>query len=287
MYSNTTESSAGHSRRLWLHSAGQLDRVLQTPFLRSLSEGTLDGHLFTVFVESDREFLVSYVRCLNLLGYASDGWDECRVLQELVAGIFAELEAVHDAQQGGRDVALTEAALRVETSLREVVRDYRACIEAGAATLARDMWAAQVGPVAGAGSPRSSHAAAVYASRRARLFLLALLLPCMALYARIGTALQARLASTSATTTTTSSGSTATKAPSMPPTYRNWIATYAGDAFQLRAWGMEALLDKWAESLCIEYEQDVHQVDEWLACEAYAVALDHEVRLFAVAAHET
>ncbi|KAK4538562.1 hypothetical protein CDCA_CDCA18G4587 [Cyanidium caldarium] len=278
MYLDTTEPSTGHSRRLWLHSAGQFDRVLQTPFLRSLSEGTLDRHLFTVFVESDREFLLSYVRCLNLLAYASDEWDECRVLQELVAGIFAELEAVHDARPGGRDVALAGAALQAETSLREVVRDYRACIEAGAATLARDMWAAQVGPVAGAGSPRSSHTAAVYASRRARLFLLALLLPCMALYARIGTALQPRLTSTS---------TTAAKAPSMPPAYRDWIATYAGDAFQLRAWGMEALLDKWVESLCTEYEQDVHQVDEWLACDAYAVALDHEVRLFAAASHET
>lgn len=235
---------------------GMVASALKTPFLQGVRNGTLARSTFLTFLQHDYEFLCDYLQSVCALGYASETFEVFQVLNQFISGLLSEMEI-------GRSLRQDEASDGEE--LVVVVKEYRKMLRRGAERLVQKVAAARGEDSANAASHDVARDA-MYA----RLHHLTQLLPCMVLYANMGTALAGIVK----------------RDPSgmSDHPYVRWIQTYACDAFQQHTKALERLLDHWMEAYCENQNIMMTTLTEILLADAYRVSMTHEVCLFTSAA---
>ena len=173
------------SQELWAANADLAQACLEHAFAQGLGDGTLDGDVFKRYVAQDAFFLDAFFRAYGLAATRCPDPERARVFHDLMGGVLDELK-LHEGY-----------ATRLGIDLANV-RPYPAA-RAYTDFLLRTAWHE--------GLERT----------------IAAMVPCMRLYAWLGTRLRPRLR------------------PDHP--YEKWIETYASDAFEDLARSLEGLLD--------------------------------------------
>ena len=170
---------------LWQLNGEIAQRCLRHPFVRGLAEGTLDREVFKCYIEQDAFFLRAFLKAYALAAAKSDDLSQARIFHQLMLGVQDELKLHTDYAE----------KLGIET---KDVRPY-------AATAAYTNFLLR--------SARHGSLDEIVAA----------MVPCMRLYAFLGSELE----------------------PSLQPEhpYRDWIETYASDGFRAQAAELESLLD--------------------------------------------
>jgi thiaminase len=273
------------SQLLWQSNSAVIEQALQTSWLRELAQGTLSESNLASFLSVDTEFLAGYWRCLGLLCFTAEtGWEH-QVLAELSHAIAAErgsvsaqeqVAAKHGAQQlVAAAAAPTPTATRSVSStnrqnsapaLHKVCQGYLRLLMRHSRGLLEELIHAS-----GAFHEEQGGIAPVEASwRRARLLLVAAMVPCMSLYAFIGRKLSVHIQAADDHDPRKSARAT-------------WVATYSSPKFQELAESFELLLDLYAEQWCSATSETLERLVQQLNEIAYAPAMQFEMQLFAEA----
>lgn len=185
-----TPGGAGLSARLWEANQDLARACLEHPFVQGLARGDLDREAYRTYVAQDAFFLRAFLRAYALgAARSGDALDRIRIFHELMAGVLQELE-LHGRQAADLGIDLGSVKPAPDTL---AYTDF--LLHCGYA-----------GPLE---------------------VLLAALVPCMRLYAWLGSEL-AR-----------------TTVPGNP--YADWIGTYASGDFQKLARRLESLLEEAAD----------------------------------------
>ena len=171
---------------LWNDNAELVGRCLEHPFVRHLAAGTLDRDVFRQYVAQDAFFLRTFFRAYGLAAARCEDFDHAQLFHELMASVLDELK-LHANYAKTLDINLDEVQPYVATS-------------AYTQFLLRVGWHGSLSEI------------------------MAAMVPCMRLYAHIGTELAISLR------------------PEHP--YEDWIKTYSGDEFKQFCDRLESLLDK-------------------------------------------
>jgi len=176
--------------RLWEESRDLAGACLEHPFVRGLRDGSLPAEVFGRYVAQDVYYLEAFFRAYALAAARCEGRHSAAVaFHRLMGGVLQELEmhAGHAASLG-----LDLSAVRPHPATRAYVD-----------LLLEVAWKRGLGPT------------------------IAVMTPCMRLYAFLGRELAAHLW------------------PGHP--YREWIETYSGPEAEELAGALEGLLDELAE----------------------------------------
>ena len=195
---------------LWERHQDLAIACLQHPFVQGIGDGSLPLSAFTYYVGQDAFFLQAFARAYSIAAAKAPNWEGFGVFHALADGVLQELVLHHQyASEWGVDLQ---------------------AVQPGAATqhytdfLLATAWAQEVGMTAVA------------------------MLPCMKLYAFLGTALAA---------------------DGIPDhTYCHWIETYSSDEFTPLVQQLEALVNRYAPA-----SEQVHSV--------YRYAMQCELDFFA------
>jgi len=79
-------------KKLWEHNADVTRRCLEHPFVRGLADGTLDHDVFRRYVAQDAFFLRAFLRAYALAAAKSENWNQARLFHELMGGVVEELK---------------------------------------------------------------------------------------------------------------------------------------------------------------------------------------------------
>lgn len=102
--------------RLWRHSWDLASRCLQHPFVRGLSDGTLDPEAFKGYVAQDAFFLRSFLGAYCLAAAkCTDAPEHVRTLLNLAGGVLEELK-LHARYANSLRIDLEQVAPRRATS---------------------------------------------------------------------------------------------------------------------------------------------------------------------------
>ncbi|XZE53942.1 TenA family protein [Planctomycetaceae bacterium SH139] len=199
---------------LWKQNADLASACLDHPFIRQLGAGTLEHEVFKNYVAQDAFFLKSFAKAYALALAKSTNLQQAQAFHALIAGVLEELK-LH---------ANYADKLKIDLS---AVKPYRAT-SAYTNFLLAVAWQGELAEI------------------------LAAMVPCMRLYAYLGTALQPALQSAR---------------PAVHP-FEDWIQTYASKEFG---------------ELCIMLEKllDVTASDTPVVRDAYRFAMQCELDFFA------
>lgn len=195
---------------LWLRHEAIAKRCLEVPFVAGLGDGTLDSDAFRRYVAQDAFFLRAFFKAYALAMAKSEDFEHSKAFHSLARGVVDELE-LH-----------ARFAAQLNIDLEHV----KPCAAASAYTdfLLRVAWQGSLGEIVAA------------------------MVPCLRLYAYLGTAFQGQLR------------------PGHP--YADWIVTYASEGFLRLCSQLETLLD--------QLGTDVAAIDD-----AYRYAMECELEFFA------
>jgi thiaminase/transcriptional activator TenA len=173
------------ARRLWADNEELARACLEHPFVQGIASGQLPRDRFVAYVEQDAWFLTAFARAYALAIAKAPDLTTMEELRALLDGALEEL-ALHRgyAQRWGADLDPSPSAATLAYT------DF----------LLRVAWSAPVGDIVAA------------------------MVPCMRLYAYLGTSLEPETA------------------PDSP--YAEWVTTYADPGFDALAGRLEALLDR-------------------------------------------
>ncbi len=170
---------------LWLHNTDLAQACLAHPFVRSLADGTLDREAFKRYIAQDAFFLRAFLRAYALAAAKCDRVGQPRSFHRLMGGVLDELNLhASYAAEWGIDLSNVEAL-----PVTKAYTDF----------LLRTAWDRGVAEITAA------------------------MVPCMRLYAFLGTELA--------------------DYRSADHPYIVWIETYCGEEFQALAAEVESILD--------------------------------------------
>ncbi len=173
-------------KSLWRQNADTTQRCLEHAFVRGLADGTLDRDVFRQYVAQDVFFLHAFFKAYALAAAKCDDFERARIFHELMTGVLSELK-LHASYSAKLDINLDQVKPYVATS---AYTDF----------LLRAAWHGSLAEI------------------------MAAMVPCMRLYAHIGSELVTSLR------------------PGHP--YQDWIKAYSSDEFRQLCSRLESLLDE-------------------------------------------
>jgi thiaminase/transcriptional activator TenA len=108
-------SGRRHTDELWASIAGIYDEILAHPFIRGLTDGSLDPDAFRFYIVQDALYLVEYARALSLAAARAPDADGILLFARNAAGAIEVERALHeeffaDFGLSGEDVEATPPA---------------------------------------------------------------------------------------------------------------------------------------------------------------------------------
>jgi len=205
------------SEQLWAAGDAVYREILDHPFLRGLTDGTLPHSAFRHFVVQDSYYLRDYARALAVCAAKAPTEDDVRAFASDAVGALAAEQEMHAEFMA----ALGDAGEVGESEVGEVGEG------AGGGSKLAD------GALPTTRAYTSYLLATVYSGSFAEG--LAAVLPCYWIYARVGEELLAK--------------------SSPDPLYARWIASYGDEAFQSVVRRVLALADRLGQELSVAERQ--------------------------------
>ncbi len=100
---------------LWNKNTELVRRCLEHPFVRGLTDGTLEREVFRQYVAQDAFFLLAFLKAYALAAARNDDFENARTFHELMTGILDELK-LHASYSGKLNIDLDCVKPNVATS---------------------------------------------------------------------------------------------------------------------------------------------------------------------------